>query len=171
MELLKTSWKVQKPTKKAKVWENSRVFPLLVPSPWYHHGRFMIRNFSKSCHHDCPTDFVLVGVPKAVVSAENHFFPPKGKVYFKKLRKVSIFASKTASNPNECRPNFLHFQWTQQMKSKLCLCQSVYFFFLFLNQKKKKVFFKIFWGPRPPWSYLTQSEGQSESWEILEFQI
>ena len=86
-----------------------------------------------------------------------------------KLQKVSIFASQTASNPHECRPKFLHWQWTQQMKSKLCLCQSAYFFLFFLNQKKKKFFSRFLGGRDPhevPWVSQKGSQKVGKFWNL-----
>ena len=160
-----------KTTKKSQTLRKLASFPLLVTSPWYHHGRFMIRNFSKCFKPDCPTDSVLVGVPKGVAWAENHFFPKKTCRWVQKTPKSEHFCLQNCVKPKWLPSQISSLTVNAKSENKNVHVSINLVFLVFFKSKEKTWFSQSKWGPRTSWTHLSQSEGQSEMWEILWSQI
>ena len=113
-KVVRAPWSCHKPHGRCKnqqkkpKFEETREFFLYLS---HLHGTTMenlwLEFFSKSFKHDCPTDSVLVGVPKGVVWAENHFSPKKNaKVIAKNSQKRAFLPSKLRQTQMSAVPNF-----------------------------------------------------------------
>ena len=171
MKLLKISWKVQKPTKKAKVCRNSRVFPLLVTSPWYHHGRFMIKTFFKMLQTWVSHWLCACGCVQRSSLGWKPLFPPKNAKMMAKTPKSEHFCLQNCLNFTRVPPQISALTVDAKSENKNVHVRISLFFLVLFKPKEKTCFSQSKWGPRTSWTHLTQSEGQSEIWKILWSQI